>query len=178
MSSWVARANQMRWLRVTQLALLGALALTYAFVLAHNVRPLTVLTGSMRPTLPPGSVVLDEGVKASSVQVGDVITFHPPGAHSVVTHRIVAISSRPSGSREATTRGDANNIDDPWRVKLTGTVWRERAHIPAIGWAGQWLRNALPVNLVTLAVAMTAVVVLIQIWRKPANDGRGNAHAA
>src|SRR5918912_2525149 len=53
---------------------------------------LTVVSGSMQPTLPLGSLVVVVPRNADAVRVGDVITFSPPGDDThTVTHRVVDV---------------------------------------------------------------------------------------
>ena len=88
-------------------------------------RPVTVLSGSMRPTFSPGDMVVVVPEPVSAVRVGQVISYQVPvGIHQVETHRIVKILQ---GGAHPTvqTQGDANNYHDPWTAKLEGnTAWR------------------------------------------------------
>src|SRR3546814_7265110 len=53
---------------------------------------LTVLSGSMSPTIPKGSIVLVKPVDPQSLDEGDVITWQVrPGESTYITHRIVEI---------------------------------------------------------------------------------------
>jgi signal peptidase len=92
-----------------------------ALVVALSVVPwavhgaaLTVLTGSMRPTIEPGDVTVVKGVEdASKITIGDVITFMPfPDDPTLVTHRVIGIGSTSEGGRVFTTQGDNNNTPD------------------------------------------------------------------
>jgi signal peptidase I len=67
--------------RVTTALVAGAvvtLVAAYAGLLAAGFKPVAVYSGSMRPTLGVGSLAVDHVVPASSVRVGDVITFNDP----------------------------------------------------------------------------------------------------
>ncbi len=77
-----------------------------ALVLAGQLQVMPVLTGSMAPGLPVGTLVAVTPV--SSVAVGEVIMFSPPGAARPVLHRVVSLDG---GVR---TKGDANTAVDPW----------------------------------------------------------------
>jgi signal peptidase len=100
-------------------------------VLVANLHFQTVTSGSMRPTISPGDVAVTQTVTVSSLKMGDVIVFYPPGVTSEpVMHRIVSVVNG-----VITTRGDANNVDDPWQVTLGGTTaYRMVAIVPFIGW--------------------------------------------
>ena len=62
-----------------------------------SYRTYTVLSGSMRPGMPVGSLVLASAVPTASLVPGDVLTFHPPNRGDVlVTHRVVQVISHPT----------------------------------------------------------------------------------
>ncbi|WP_232680706.1 signal peptidase I [Nocardioides sp. R-C-SC26] len=86
-----------------------------------------VLTSSMRPDLPPGSLIVVRPVQARDLGVGDVITYQrDSGAPIVVTHRIVAQATDAQGRPIFRTQGDANPQPDPaWvqPVQIRGEVW-------------------------------------------------------
>ena len=101
--------------------------------------PLSVLTGSMRPHLPPGTLVVVKPTPVEEIGVGDVITFQiESGRPAVATHRVIARSvDSASGEVRFTTQGDANNTPDPEPVQpmqIHGTVWYA---IPYLGWVNQ-----------------------------------------
>lgn len=94
---------------------------------------LTVLTGSMRPTLPVGSVVIERPVKAQALRVGDIATYQQtPGRSVYITHRIAAIDTSTTPTT-FTFKGDANRVADPLPVPATairGKVWFD---VPYVG---------------------------------------------
>ncbi|MBN0042440.1 signal peptidase I [Cellulosimicrobium cellulans] len=123
---------------------LGALALACAVVLALvgvvvplvlGATPYTVLTGSMRPTYPPGTMVVVRPVAVERVVPGDVVTYQlASGRPEVVTHRVVAVGVGAGDERVLTTRGDANAAPDPEPVRpvqVRGTVVYA---VPLLGW--------------------------------------------
>jgi signal peptidase len=94
---------------------------------------LTVLTGSMTPKLPVGSVVIDRPVDPGTLHVGDIATYQKaPGVAEYITHRIVAINTH-SDPVSFTFKGDANRGPDPTPVPATairGKVWFD---VPYLG---------------------------------------------
>lgn len=75
--------------------------------------PLTVLSGSMEPVLPVGSLAVVLPVEAEDVRIGDVITYLPhPDDPTAITHRVLAITHRADGGLTFTTQGDANSAPD------------------------------------------------------------------
>jgi signal peptidase len=99
-------------------------------------KPLTVLTGSMRPTYPPGTVVVVRPVRPDRLRVGDTLTYQvEPDEPDVITHRIVSVGYGTDGRRRFVTRGDANGADDPkpvQEIQVRGTVWYS---VPYVGYA-------------------------------------------
>ncbi|WP_162802055.1 signal peptidase I [Ornithinimicrobium murale] len=100
--------------------------------------PLTVLSGSMEPTIPTGSLVVVERLQGegdlAEVAVGDVVTFMPrPQDPTLVTHRVVSIGGRADGSTVLVTKGDANGANDPDPVAAEQARGLVRYHIPYAG---------------------------------------------
>jgi signal peptidase len=168
------------------------LALALIFFLALGLmprlglyRPVTVLSGSMRPTFSPGDMVIVVPEPVSSVRVGQVISYQvPTGIHQVETHRVVKILQ---GGAHPTvqTQGDANNWPDPWTAKLEGgTAWRMVAVIPDLGYVVNFLRSgALQKAAIFIAPALLVLLLLTEIWGKgsgevdPATAARGAGSA-
>ena len=89
-----------------------------------GVRFVPVLTGSMAPSAPAGSLVLTVPVAGEDVAEGDVLAFRPPAPYEVVgdrpvLHRVVEVDAG-AGRPWMATQGDANPQADPWRVSLHG----------------------------------------------------------
>ncbi len=81
-------------------------------------------TGSMRPVINPGDLVIVRQVDPRLLHAGELVTFRRPSEpDEIYTHRIVSVSSS-SGNVEIHTRGDANPVADPWTVSYTGPAWR------------------------------------------------------
>jgi signal peptidase len=101
--------------------------------------PYTILTGSMRPELPPGTLVVVKPERIERLAAGDVITYQlRSGEPAVVTHRIVSVSSTLGGERTLITQGDANTAPDAVAVEgvqVRGKVWYS---VPYLGHVNTW----------------------------------------
>jgi signal peptidase len=132
-------------------------------------RTLTVLSGSMRPALAQGDVVIVTPELLRDVRVGQVITYGIPiGDHHTETHRVVRVIR--GGNRPVViTKGDANRTADPWKAALSGNeVWRYRFRIPLAGRAIVALREPLVHRVTVLLLpALLALYGLTRIWRRP-----------
>lgn len=162
--------------RVTAVAAQLALALAVLALVGLGLlprtglyRPVTVLSGSMRPAFAPGDMVVVTSEPVSDVRVGQVISYRiPVGDHHVQSHRVIAVLRR-NGTIAVRTKGDANATADPWTATLHGTtVWRVRGVLPKLGWVVFWLRTPL-VHRLTLFLAplLLALLAVLQIWRRP-----------
>lgn len=76
-------------------------------------KPVIVLSGSMEPTFMTGDMILLKDADTAALKEGDVICYMQEG--SAVTHRIVK-RTETDGSVQFTTKGDANNAEDPVTV--------------------------------------------------------------
>ncbi|MHB8465502.1 MAG: signal peptidase I [Acidimicrobiales bacterium] len=134
--------------------------------LTGRYRVITVLSGSMRPTMPPGSLVISTPEPISALRVGQVVTFEAPTPqHQVVTHRVIKIIAS-GGVTKIRTKGDANAAPDVWTAQIQGnTVWQERAAIPQGGRLVYWFRQPA-VHRLTVDVIPFALIglVLWTIW--------------
>lgn len=171
-------AGQLLGLALGALAVLALLGLGVGPKL-WGYRTLTVLTGSMRPSMPEGSLIVQTPVPLHRVRVGDVVTYRiPVDDRRVVTHRVVEIVV-PGDRPVVRTKGDANGAPDPWLARLDGAhTWKVRFAVPKAGYVVQALRRPLGRRVTVLVVpALLAVVWLRDIWaRRP--DRRPLPHPA
>ena len=75
-----------------------------------GIRTYAVVSGSMEPTYPTGSLLYVKSVDAEDLKVGDAITFYAD-EDTVATHRITEIipDEEDGGVLRFRTRGDAND---------------------------------------------------------------------
>ena len=157
--------------RVRGLLVNLGLALTFLVALGFLLPSLmgfqryVIMGGSMSGTYDLGSVVFEEVVPTSELQVGDVITYVPPadsGITTLVTHRIVEIDGD-----EYRTQGDANPAVDPWTFQLTAaTQPRVVAHVPYVGFAFMALADrGTRMALIGIPAALIALWSLVELAR-------------
>lgn len=113
--------------------LITLLALLFILPAAFGLSRYVMTGGSMTGTIARGSVVFEETVPVTELEVGDIITYLPPtesGLDTLVTHRIVSIDGD-----TLRTRGDANPEVDPWTFQLSAQVQpRVVADVPYVGY--------------------------------------------
>lgn len=140
------------------LALAAAVAVVPALAGASTY---TVLTGSMLPALPVGTVVVVRPTPVERIAVGDVVTFlaRDPGSADarIVTHRVIAIDAGPV----LHTRGDANNAPDPGGIApadVRGVLWY------SVPWVGRVTPMAWLLLGGGVLLLMAAASVLRPAW--------------
>lgn len=154
----------LRGVLLTTTAVLGVVSIVaVAAGLVLDVRPLVVISGSMEPAIPVGSLIAGRTVPAADLEVGDVVTVpRRAGTTDLVTHRIVEIrevadGTAAPGTRELVLRGDANATDDATPYSVT-EARRQVATVPGGGYLVQTLRSTR--GMVVLAGVLLAAVVL------------------
>ncbi|KAA9150767.1 signal peptidase I [Microbacterium lushaniae] len=118
---------------------------------------MTVLTQSMEPRLPPGTLVVIRPTDPDEIRVGDVITYQiRSGEAAVVSHRVVS-KTYENGELTFITKGDNNADNDPepvQAVQIRGTLWYS---LPLLGWVNNVLNG--PNRVIVLAVVAGGLFV-------------------
>lgn len=145
------------WVLLLGVALLAIVVVVIPLV--TGAKPYTILTGSMEPQYPPGTLVVIKPVEdVSEINIGDIITYQlESGKPEVVTHRVVGMGADADGEVLFTTRGDANDSNDLEPVQpaqIVGKLWYS---VPYIGWinnvvTGQARAWAIPIVVGALFV--------------------------
>ncbi|MEO8292952.1 MAG: signal peptidase I [Actinomycetota bacterium] len=149
----------------------GGLFLAVTVPYAFGSRSLTVLSGSMEPTLHVGDVVVVEQVPPLDVRVGDIVTFRDPtDASRLITHRVreIDVEGRNVGF---VTKGDANTSVEHWSTDTDGTIGRVRFHVWRLGYLMFWIRSPLGrLALVVVPALLLGAFELRRIWRPVTED--------
>lgn len=170
--TWVARARWVQRRVVDVAAVFGVLAVVVLLVgLLVGARPAVVVSGSMAPQVPVGSLVVARTVPAASVEVGDVVTVDRPLGEGLVTHRVVGTEPVDDGRTSLVLQGDANLHPDAVPV-VAAEVSRVMVVAPVLGYVVLALQeNLLPV---VLLLAVGAVLVSVPVGgRGPVRRTRG-----
>jgi signal peptidase len=107
------------------LAVTTMLVVTVGIPRIAGATPYTVLTGSMSPGMPPGTLVVVR--PADQIGIGEVVTYQlESGKPAVVTHRVVSVAPGADGKTMFQTQGDANDVpDESWvsEDQIRGVRW-------------------------------------------------------
>jgi len=86
-----------------------------------------VVTGSMEPAVPVGSLLVCKSTPIEEIGQGDIVCFHslnPKILGKVITHRVIAVEKDADGAPMLVTKGDANLSADSERVTQTNLIGR------------------------------------------------------
>lgn len=146
--------------------------------------PLTVLTQSMEPALPPGTLLVVRPVPLDDVRIGDVLTYQIASGHpEVISHRVVSVTSSSDGERTFVVKGDANaEPDAPVRaVQVRGVLWYS---VPVLGSVNQvvngsrgWLVPLVAGVLIAYGAVMVTIGAVSAVRRRRAGRRHGRRRA-
>ncbi|MDQ0150278.1 signal peptidase I [Eubacterium multiforme] len=119
-----------------------------------------VKTGSMAPTIDPGSLIVVKKVNANTLKKGDIVTFKGAQTGNLFTHRIYKVEK---GKKvQFLTKGDANESIDPMTSSSKNIVGKLVFSVPHVGVAITFIQDNWPlVILLTLGT-----LILITLLKK------------
>jgi signal peptidase len=123
-----------------------------------GIRSFVVLTGSMQPTVPVGSVVY--ALPDWYYYPGDIIAFKNR-ADVIVTHRVVQKIYKTDGIY-LQTRGDANNSADSELVPINKVIGKSQFSLPYLGRFSGFLKT--PTGFLALIVLPALVIIGSELW--------------
>lgn len=124
-----------------------------------------VLTASMSPTYPVGSLLVVGAIDPSEVREGMAVTFDDPASPGrLVTHRVVRV--READGLFFDTKGDANASPDPFPVPARSIRGRVLWHVPVLGYAVDFLQWPRGFILLVVIPAVALGVTEALAWRR------------
>lgn len=122
-----------------------------------GIQSFVVLTGSMTPKLPVGSVIFT--IPYAVYNAGDVIAFRKDG--NTITHRVTQRDIDKTGFVYG-TKGDANNVADQGQVLGADVVGKQVVVVPYLGKFINFLTTVQ--GFVLFILAPIAVFILFELW--------------
>ncbi len=141
------------------------LALLLAGVRLLGLSPYAVISGSMAPAYPVGSLIYVAPAVFEDVRVGDPITFRLNGGASVATHRVVKIDE---SKMAFYTKGDANESADGTPVMADDLIGRPVCCIPVLGYIAGFVSAPAGIAAAVGAAAIYLVLSAISAILKKA----------
>lgn len=150
------------------LAILTVIAVgAVAFSLVTGNKGYAVTSDSMADSFVRGDAVFSKPVSFDDLRVGDVITVKV-GNSGYFTHRIVDIDT---DKRTVTTKGDANDAEDPMPTKENQIVGKVSFSVPFLGYLSILFMGKSYIGfLIVLVIAAAALIAANIILRKVRGD--------
>ena len=108
-----------------------------------------ILTGSMDPACPTGSLVYVKSVNPESLQEKDIVTFQK--GNLVITHRVVKNDVQ---KEELITKGDANNANDIQPVAYKQIKGKVALTVPLLGYLALRVNSAAGISVCVIILAL------------------------
>ncbi|PVY30494.1 signal peptidase I [Williamsia muralis] len=151
---------------ITWLILMILVAILLAAIVVPKIagaQPYTVLTSSMKPGYPPGTLIVVQKVDTTELAIGDVVTYQMESDKSdVITHRVVGFTFDQQGNQLLTTQGDAVAVPDANPVvseQVRGKLWYA---IPYLGYVNNWVSGSTRLILVYVLASVLVLYAATQ----------------
>lgn len=100
---------------------------TNGYVQIGGISLFRIVTGSMEPEIPVGSLLLCKKTDIELIEIGDIVCFrsrNPQIMGKVVTHRVIDVVQSSTGEVMLATKGDANLSADAEYVTIGNLIGR------------------------------------------------------
>ncbi len=132
---------------------------------AFGIKSYIVLSGSMEPTIPTGSICfVNTHVPYEDIQEGDVIAFFHGGG--MVTHRVLRVTVE-----GLETKGDANDRSDGVTTGPDNFHGKTIFHIPYVGYGLEFCKKPL---IQCLFIVLLVLLLLWDMWETEQWHGETN----
>lgn len=148
-------------------ALVVLFAVLLVGVRLFGIQVYSVISGSMEPEYPVGSLIYVKEVDSSEIKIGDVITF-VLSDETPATHRVIAIDYE---NEQFYTRGDANyHIDEETGEKVymedppvyfKNLIGKPIFKIPLLGYVAYYIQHPPGMYVAIAAGALLLILVFL-----------------
>jgi len=149
--------NSFYYIFVLGIVFIALMLLTTLVPIPGNFKIKVVKSGSMEPYIQTGGIVVIKPSK--DYVVNDVITFGKDNRDQIpTTHRIVAIEGT-GPLRTFTTKGDANDTEDPKPTRLSEISGKVIFTVPYLGYVLDFAKKPLGFALL---VGVPAIAIILE----------------
>ena len=142
---------------VLVLLILVCVPLTIPRMIGYNIY--TVVSGSMEPAIPVGSLVYINNMAPEDVQENEVIAFYgATDGSSIITHRVVTNSTVMG---EFITKGDANEEKDMNPIPYSHFIGKVVLTVPKVGGIAQTFTSTTGKIAAACMIALAVVLHII-----------------
>ncbi|NLC54458.1 MAG: signal peptidase I [Erysipelothrix sp.] len=152
------------WNYFTTLLTVGLLIFAFLLVGVRflGYTPYAIISGSMEPAYPVGSLVYVQKVDVEEIEVNTPITFVLNEDLVVATHRVVDIDKE---AKLFKTKGDANNSVDGKPVHFNNVLGVVKYSLPYLGYLSVYLKSRkgliVMISLIIVVVISTLIKIVI-----------------
>ena len=118
-----------------------------------------VQSESMSPKINKGDLLFSK--KGEKYGVGDVVTFiYPYDINKLISHRVLGVVYEDGVYGPSVfykTKGDANFLEDPWKIKASSIKGRVYFSIPFLGYLLFLIRN--PIGYLFLILGFSILII-------------------
>ena len=122
-----------------------------------DVQVYSVISGSMEPEYPVGSLIYVKKVDPGEIEVNDVITYVLPN-DMPSTHRVIRIDKE---NQLFYTKGDANKSEDSAPVHFKNLIGTPIFKIPFLGYIAYYIQHPPGMYVAIAAGAILLILVFI-----------------
>lgn len=141
----------------------------FTFLVGKNFSFFDVLSGSMSPHIPAGSIIKIGDYSLNELREGDIIAFQSKEGR-VVVHRINKINKKEIQKNDGgrilefgfVTKGDANSSTDEDLVLPNQIIGKYKWHIPYLGYLTSNVKT--PWGFVAIVVVPGMFLVVLEMW--------------
>ncbi|MBQ6901059.1 MAG: signal peptidase I [Firmicutes bacterium] len=159
--------------------LMVIIAMLMVGVRLFGLQVYTVLSGSMEPEYPVGSMVYVMEADTATLELRDVITFRL-SEETVVTHRIIDIIHDENNPQKVSfqTQGDSNNVADGTLVEPDDIIGKVVFKIPYMGYLAMFLGTRQGrLAAIAACAAMLLVTLMSELLNAALKEKQGKQPA-
>lgn len=133
----------------------------FSFAASGRLGLLIVKSGSMRPHMPPGSLLVFRTVKLEDIRGGQIVVFRDgKSSDSLITHRAVGKVYK-DGVAYIKTKGDGNHRIDNALVGRDELMGRAVWVIPIAGYVLAFTKTPMGLLILNLSLAFFVLLLII-----------------
>ncbi|MBR0136793.1 MAG: signal peptidase I [Erysipelotrichaceae bacterium] len=115
-----------------------------------------VVSPSMEPSIPVGSLVIVKPAEATGIIEGDIVAYESSGV--IIVHRV---THNNTFEGVLSTKGDSNPTEDLHRVAYRDVIGVVAVHLPLLGKVGMFVSSASGKLFFAELILLAAVLFLI-----------------
>jgi signal peptidase I len=120
-------------------------------------RPVVVLSGSMEPKMPVGSIIYYAATTYEEIEVGDIVTYTiRDDSNTMVTHRVL---EKNEADRSLIMKGDANEKADVNPVRFSDIKGKTTLYVlPYIGYLIYYIKNYIVIAVILAILVLKSLL--------------------